>query len=148
MYVCSSCDDLFFFFLLSLFICFIVFFFSSRRRHTRCALVTGVQTCALPNWKRCWRSYESQPARRPKAARHSCSPSFPRRRESSGFALGRLEQSRVHGGALRGKAAAPREAAGSARKSGVCGKRGAACLALGCLRFITTYIQHNCSISS
>src|SRR3546814_9977911 len=26
----------------------IVFFFSSRRRHTRCALVTGVQTCALP----------------------------------------------------------------------------------------------------
>src|SRR3546814_1278088 len=28
-------------------ICFF-FFFSSRRRHTRCALVTGVQTCALP----------------------------------------------------------------------------------------------------
>src|SRR3546814_2552312 len=29
--------------------CFIFdFFFSSRRRHTRCALVTGVQTCALP----------------------------------------------------------------------------------------------------
>src|SRR3546814_3816081 len=25
-----------------------VFFFSSRRRHTRCALVTGVRTCALP----------------------------------------------------------------------------------------------------
>src|SRR3546814_19990766 len=36
---------------MSLFDCiFIVFFFffSSRRRHTRCALVTGVQTCALP----------------------------------------------------------------------------------------------------
>src|SRR3546814_6035914 len=30
--MCSFCD----------------FFFSSRRRHTRCALVTGVQTCALP----------------------------------------------------------------------------------------------------
>src|SRR3546814_11827791 len=34
------------------FYCFSVhlclFFFSSRRRHTRCALVTGVQTCALP----------------------------------------------------------------------------------------------------
>src|SRR3546814_11346259 len=41
------------------------FFFSSRRRHTRCALVTGVQTCALPilsirwaagngrRWRRC-----------------------------------------------------------------------------------------------
>src|SRR3546814_8977680 len=28
--------------------CLILFFFSSRRRHTRCALVTGVQTCALP----------------------------------------------------------------------------------------------------
>src|SRR3546814_11271495 len=27
---------------------YVYFFFSSRRRHTRCALVTGVQTCALP----------------------------------------------------------------------------------------------------
>src|SRR3546814_6520681 len=27
---------------------FFSFFFSIRRRHTRCALVTGVQTCALP----------------------------------------------------------------------------------------------------
>src|SRR3546814_988481 len=26
----------------------VYFFFSSIRRHTRCALVTGVQTCALP----------------------------------------------------------------------------------------------------
>src|SRR3546814_10536083 len=33
----SRCVDFFFF-----------FFFSSRRRHTSCALVTGVQTCALP----------------------------------------------------------------------------------------------------
>src|SRR3546814_18508320 len=33
LYVCHLCID---------------FFFSSRRRHTRCALVTGVQTCALP----------------------------------------------------------------------------------------------------
>src|SRR3546814_2608038 len=38
------------------------FFFSSRRRHTRCALVTGVQTCALPIWNRLnfplrWRSF-------------------------------------------------------------------------------------------
>src|SRR3546814_3602452 len=32
-----------------LFICVLLFFlFASRRRHTRCALVTGVQTCALP----------------------------------------------------------------------------------------------------
>src|SRR3546814_7282446 len=32
--------------------CCLVFFFSSRRRHTRCALVTGVQTCALPIYYR------------------------------------------------------------------------------------------------
>src|SRR3546814_13830535 len=37
-------------FLSSVYFCIVVlvFFFSSRRRHTRCALVTGVQTCALP----------------------------------------------------------------------------------------------------
>src|SRR3546814_10230154 len=29
-------------------VCCVCFFFSSRRRHTSCALVTGVQTCALP----------------------------------------------------------------------------------------------------
>src|SRR3546814_6438318 len=29
-------------------VCSLGFFFSSIRRHTRCALVTGVQTCALP----------------------------------------------------------------------------------------------------
>src|SRR3546814_6154913 len=38
-------------------ICFFIrfplfFFCTSRRRHTRCALVTGVQTCALPIWVR------------------------------------------------------------------------------------------------
>src|SRR3546814_13756328 len=31
-----------------MFVVVLMFFFSSRRRHTRCALVTGVQTCALP----------------------------------------------------------------------------------------------------
>src|SRR3546814_3194461 len=35
-------------FVVSYVVHFIIFFFSSRRRHTRCALVTGVQTCALP----------------------------------------------------------------------------------------------------
>src|SRR3546814_5930260 len=35
-------------FLSYLYLCVLFFFFSSRRRHTRCALVTGVQTCALP----------------------------------------------------------------------------------------------------
>src|SRR3546814_2327202 len=38
-----------FIFALHLLSCLLIcFFFSSRRRHTRCALVTGVQTCALP----------------------------------------------------------------------------------------------------
>src|SRR3546814_19306892 len=34
---------------------YLCFFFSSRRRHTRCALVTGVQTCALPISPLLWR---------------------------------------------------------------------------------------------
>src|SRR3546814_7596343 len=34
------------FYVYSYLLCY--FFFSSRRRHTSCALVTGVQTCALP----------------------------------------------------------------------------------------------------
>src|SRR3546814_1926756 len=38
-------------YILNVSIFFVIFlFFSSRRRHTRCALVTGVQTCALPIW--------------------------------------------------------------------------------------------------
>src|SRR3546814_3952953 len=36
-----------------------VFFFSSRRRHTRCALVTGVQTCALPIFELCLQGVRS-----------------------------------------------------------------------------------------
>src|SRR3546814_11712989 len=35
-------------FVFSCIACVVFFFFSSRRRHTSCALVTGVQTCALP----------------------------------------------------------------------------------------------------
>src|SRR3546814_5245385 len=38
---------------------FSLLFFSSRRRHTRCALVTGVQTCALPI---CFQSSASFPS--------------------------------------------------------------------------------------
>src|SRR3546814_20881151 len=51
--------------LIIVFVC--LFFFSSRRRHTRCALVTGVQTCALPI---CWSD-------RPRA-KQSASSSWPR----------------------------------------------------------------------
>src|SRR3546814_8155247 len=45
MFVCIRCFLCLFVFVL---LFFFFFFFSSRRRHTRCALVTGVQTCALP----------------------------------------------------------------------------------------------------
>src|SRR3546814_9980994 len=41
--LCESADNTSYFLVLCFF-----FFFSSRRRHTICALVTGVQTCALP----------------------------------------------------------------------------------------------------
>src|SRR3546814_2590356 len=44
--VCSVFSSSFSSFCLIFSVC--LFFFSSRRRHTRCALVTGVQTCALP----------------------------------------------------------------------------------------------------
>src|SRR3546814_6826885 len=46
-YFSSLCLYFYIVFMVCLFILF-CFFFSSRRRHTRCALVTGVQTCALP----------------------------------------------------------------------------------------------------
>src|SRR3546814_9929670 len=39
------------------------FCFASRRRHTRCALVTGVQTCALPIWPgSCSSGFRSSPS--------------------------------------------------------------------------------------
>src|SRR3546814_1131789 len=45
MFLYFYCDISFFFFL---YFYYLVFFFASRRRNTSCALVTGVQTCALP----------------------------------------------------------------------------------------------------
>src|SRR3546814_10031734 len=54
------------------------FFFSSRRRHTRCALVTGVQTCALPIWSRS----SCRPAWAATASRSS-SPASPTSPQSS-----------------------------------------------------------------
>src|SRR3546814_13069437 len=51
----------------------VLFFFSSRRRHTRCALVTGVQTCALPistpRRQRCDGSRHGRDSASPGAAR-------------------------------------------------------------------------------
>src|SRR3546814_4161437 len=64
-----------------MFLCYL--FFSSRRRHTRCALVTGVQTCALPIWP---------PARLPLGLRRHRSSEHHRalglRRQRTGLALG------------------------------------------------------------
>src|SRR3546814_2308371 len=40
----------------------VLFFFSSRRRHTICALVTGVQTCALPIYRGLIPSDRPQPS--------------------------------------------------------------------------------------
>src|SRR3546814_4214631 len=70
----------------SVFLGYLCFFFSSRRRHTRCALVTGVQTCALPIWLR-----TSGPPRPPEQALHAparLQPSSPPRG-------GRSEERRV-----------------------------------------------------
>src|SRR3546814_4543817 len=46
--MCCSSVDLCMLMYVCILVALFVFFFSSRRRHTRCALVTGVQTCALP----------------------------------------------------------------------------------------------------
>src|SRR3546814_8221668 len=46
------------------------FFFSSRRRHTRCALVTGVQTWALPIYRRTTAQARRQAASRNRRIRH------------------------------------------------------------------------------
>src|SRR3546814_6999260 len=46
------CDLIYVVYVLLIRIGAVLFFVSSRRRHTRCALVTGVQTCALPIYYR------------------------------------------------------------------------------------------------
>src|SRR3546814_17441684 len=72
MLVCSCCGICCFL--------FIFFFFSSRRRHTRCALVTGVQTCALPiSFLRPWPGASERPACRA-APRGATKGRFARRR--------------------------------------------------------------------
>src|SRR3546814_7296451 len=50
LFIVFCVDSLVFFIyiIFFLFFLFVFFFVSSRRRHTRCSLVTGVQTCALP----------------------------------------------------------------------------------------------------
>src|SRR3546814_8887819 len=57
----------------------VVFFCSSRRRHTRCALVTGVQTCALPIYSadvhsRTWSAKMNQTTLSPEPGTSSATP--------------------------------------------------------------------------
>src|SRR3546814_3224987 len=62
----------------------LLFFFSSRRRHTRCALVTGVQTCALPISAPWWWSGPVPWWPRPVRSLSSSAPRRPRPRGSAG----------------------------------------------------------------
>src|SRR3546814_13418442 len=66
----------------------VLLLFSRRRRHTRCALVTGVQTCALPicRWSTC----------PPRSAR-PCWPSCARSRNSNGRQPGRRREAMAIG---------------------------------------------------
>src|SRR3546814_4519365 len=57
-----------------------IFFFSSRRRHTRCALVTGVQTCALPIFGRTDGTVVEDGEGRHRARDRGCIPLQARRR--------------------------------------------------------------------
>src|SRR3546814_7732564 len=59
---------------------YLFFFFSSRRRHTRCALVTGVQTCALPFFA--GQRLPRRPGRRPAGRRRLVAR--PRQAEAGG----------------------------------------------------------------
>src|SRR3546814_1911516 len=68
----------------------LVFFFSSRSRHTRCALVTGVQTCALPISKR-MRTAHSAFGRRRRGDHSRTWPSSPRLERSRLARLGRAK---------------------------------------------------------
>src|SRR3546814_4097602 len=62
------------------------FFFSSRRRHTRCALVTGVQTCALPICRQSVvRRRDGRPDHCAHAPRRCADPAFGRERGRSPF---------------------------------------------------------------
>src|SRR3546814_1588229 len=82
---CFACSVVFVFF---------VFFFSSRRRHTRCALVTGVQTCALPIYLGTTAGLDERQRRKDNGGtRGDCSELG--RFTGNGHAIGRSEERRV-----------------------------------------------------
>src|SRR3546814_7627583 len=80
----------------------VLFVFSSRRRHTRCALVTGVQTCALPicrdidvAFQICKNENGSRDGRRPNDMSDKPLCADKKRRKGSGDRKDRTEESRV-----------------------------------------------------
>src|SRR3546814_2402078 len=82
------------------------FFFSSRRRHTRCALVTGVQTCALPIFQRPASAATGEFAARwmPERVRHdgkAAEHGFTFRRRSAEHGFTSLRRSAEHGFTFR-----------------------------------------------
>src|SRR3546814_12083380 len=92
------------------------FFFSSRRRHTRCALVTGVQTCALPICKGAARRAGGRPDQlwRCAAARTAA----PRRSWKTDPRTSARDGNGARGGGRRGGAA--RRAGGRSRTPAPC----------------------------
>src|SRR3546814_8899613 len=89
------------------FLQFRCFFFSSRRRHTRCALVTGVQTCALP----IYHFLARHPFRRDHAARRAADHSAVSLRGGDDRRRQRLDRKRV----VSGKSVSVRVALGGSR---------------------------------
>src|SRR3546814_10539825 len=74
---------------------FVCFFFSSRRRHTRCALVTGVQTCALPISEKFFPTPDQSDVTTTVAGADGAAPAATSATQGQPSALPRSEESRV-----------------------------------------------------
>src|SRR3546814_18948021 len=111
------------------------FFFSSRRRHTRCALVTGVQTCALPIL------YRTSLRQKKRAA--EATPDLPQRCGRALFGLQRQPaKTLVEARDLAALIEQTAVAAGPDRKSVVEGKSVSVRVDLGGRRIITKKTTH------
>src|SRR3546814_19234697 len=121
---------------------FVCFFFSSRRRHTSCALVTGVQTCALPISGSSERSSAISALPRPAGHIVFCHDASPRRhpdRRPAPFLADediRCVRNGKPASALGSHGERARSHAAGARKSVVSGKNGAVRLDLGGRRIL------------